>query len=60
MRCHSVGVVRPGAVGSAIDDARFRSRSHRAVIGAYHAAGNVSKRTNTLVISNNCSARQFY
>jgi hypothetical protein len=41
MRCHSVGVVRPGAVGSAIDDARFRSRPHNAVIRVYDAAGNV-------------------
>ncbi len=50
----------PGAVGNAIDYARFRGRSHRAVIRAYDAAGNVSKRTSTLVISNNGSARQFY
>src|SRR5258708_3027018 len=40
----------PGAVGNAIDYARFHSRSHRAVIRAYDAAGNVSKRTSTLVI----------
>jgi hypothetical protein len=33
----------PGAVGNAIDYARFRSPSHRAVISAYDAAGNVSK-----------------
>jgi hypothetical protein len=33
----------PGAVGTAIDYARFRSHSHRAVIRAYDAAGNVSK-----------------
>ena len=31
----------PGAVGNAIDYARFRSRSLRAVIRAYDAAGNV-------------------
>jgi len=50
----------PGTVGNAIDYARFRSPSHRAVISAYDAAGNVSKCTSTLVISNNGSARQFY
>ena len=33
--------IEPGAVGTAIDYARFRSRSHRAVIRAYDAAGNV-------------------
>jgi hypothetical protein len=31
----------PGAVGNAIHYARFRSRSHSAVIRAYDAAGNV-------------------
>ena len=31
----------PNAVGNAIDCARFRSRSHRAVIRGYDAAGNV-------------------
>jgi len=41
----------PGAVGNAIDYARFRSRLHRAVIRAYDAAGSVSKRTSTRAIS---------
>jgi len=31
----------PNAVESAIDYAKFRSRSHRAVIRVYHEAGNV-------------------
>jgi hypothetical protein len=31
----------PGAVGNAIHYTRFHSRSHRAVIRAYDAAGNV-------------------
>ena len=35
MRCHSV------AIGNAIDYAKFRRRSHRAVIRVYDDAGNV-------------------
>ena len=31
----------PGAAGNPIDYARFRGRSHRAVIRAYDTAGNV-------------------
>jgi len=31
----------PGAFGNAIDCARFRNRSHRAVIRAYDEAGNI-------------------
>jgi hypothetical protein len=31
----------PDAISNAIDYAKFRSRSHRAVIRAYDAAGNV-------------------
>ena len=33
----------PGAVGNAIDYARFRSRSHDAVIRVYDATGNVTE-----------------
>ena len=31
----------PKAIGNGIDYAKFRSRSHRAVIRVYDAAGNV-------------------
>jgi hypothetical protein len=33
--------VKPTAISNAIDYAKFRSRSHRAVIRAYDAMGNV-------------------
>ena len=42
MRCHSVGCgSEPNAASNAVDYAKFRSRSHRAVIRVYNQAGNV-------------------
>jgi hypothetical protein len=42
MHCHSVGWSgEPNAVTSAIDYAKFRSRSHDAVIRVYDEADNV-------------------
>jgi len=43
MRCHSVGLWcdGPNAVSNAIDYAKFRSRSHDAVIRVYDDAGNL-------------------
>jgi hypothetical protein len=43
MRCHSVGcgMASQNAVSDAVDYAKFRSRSHDAVIRVYDTAGNV-------------------
>ena len=41
----------PNTISTAIGYAKFRSRSHNAVIRVYDDAGNVSKRTNTRPIS---------
>ena len=43
MRCHSVGCGygEPNAITNAIDYAKFRNRSHRAVVRVYDDAGNV-------------------
>jgi hypothetical protein len=43
MRCHSVGcgTQEPKAASNAISYAKFRSRSHPAVIRVYDEAGNV-------------------
>ena len=43
MRCHSVGFGygEPNAITNAIDYAKFRNRSHRAVVRVYDEAGNV-------------------
>jgi hypothetical protein len=51
MRCHSVG--------NTIDYARFRSRSHRAVIRAYDAADNVIETHEHAGDFNSGSVRQF-
>ena len=43
MRCHSVCLwyVEPDAISNAINYAKFRSRSHNAVIRVFDEAGNL-------------------
>jgi hypothetical protein len=40
-RNHNIRSASPNAISSAIDYAKFRSRSHDAVIRVYNEAGNV-------------------
>jgi hypothetical protein len=52
MRCHSVALWygEPDAITNAIGYAKFRSRSHHAVIRVYDQAGNVIGRVDVLNI----------
>jgi YD repeat-containing protein len=50
-----LGYGEPNAVSNAVDYAKFRSRSHNAVIRVYDEAGNVIERTNTRAISRTVS-----